>query len=641
MNKRRLIFSCIIFFSFFSPFLAAQPFLNQPGQHWGRPPGRPPHAHHPETRFEVVAGRGLEIRTNPMGVSVFVDGIFRGVTPLVLDWLPPGGYNIRLSMINYHDHFFHVTTFHNSRVIASVRMRRQLTFDETTGSGLAIRTNPMGVSVFIDGIFRGVTPLVLDRMPSGHYSIRLTKDGFAEHFFSTTVPPNSRRNIFVTMIEESGEVWVTVQREAESRHLADGLNLPFNPAIVSHLSTRIESDPEGISALLSLPVGFNTVTVRAFGWQDRSLRVRVLNNQTTYENIYMRPAVFRIQNGSQNRRRFNPENSGSFGINEYRFVVSAPGTGYFTVLDTDGIAVYERELDIFDTWNQSVVWNGRNFYGEVLPEGVYTIIIEVSPLCELLHSSAGITALRFETRIDSSINIFPVSLSGGISGLTFAPLPYVLPRGSFQIEGSLLFGDFWEERVLSGIPSEFGFRVSPFNSMEIAAAFNVNAHFAHDVDWGVAGSLKYNIVDGTGAPVALAVGVSFNLADTERQSPLNPGSGMGVFVPLSLKSGRVSFVFSPEVFWHVPFGNSSPELFLSAGLFYLGNWMNAGLSVRPKINFEGDNAHTTFLSAAEVRFFPSPSNFFFSFQAGLWSGFRTEERSGRGGFGGLAIGIIY
>jgi hypothetical protein len=72
--------------------------------------------------IEETRGRGLEIRTNPQRVKVFIDGVERGVTPLRLDTLSAGEYQIRLTRDDYEDKHFSVTVFSNSRTVLSARM---------------------------------------------------------------------------------------------------------------------------------------------------------------------------------------------------------------------------------------------------------------------------------------------------------------------------------------------------------------------------------------------------------------------------------------------------------------------------------------------------------------------------------------
>jgi hypothetical protein len=72
--------------------------------------------------IEETRGRGLEVRTNPQRVKVYIDGVERGVTPVRFDTLSAGEYQIRLSRDTFEDKHFSITVFNNSRTVLSARM---------------------------------------------------------------------------------------------------------------------------------------------------------------------------------------------------------------------------------------------------------------------------------------------------------------------------------------------------------------------------------------------------------------------------------------------------------------------------------------------------------------------------------------
>jgi hypothetical protein len=343
----------------------------------------------------------------------------------------------------------------------------------------------------------------------------------------------------------------------------------------------------------------------------------------------MKPAAFRIGNETQSRKRFNPMNSNNLGVNEFRFEVSAPGSGTITISDKKGTVVYSRQLSQFNTWVQSISWNGRDANGNPLPEGNYTVVISVS------QNPTEIKQLKMESEINYSLDIYPVSLAGGIPGLVFTPLPGTLPAGSFQISADVLFGYFQlksaDEETFTGFPFGIGIRSSVINNLEASAFFNINPR-AKSAGWGVTGSLKYNFL--SISPFTLSAGVSYAWASENGENPLSPGKGVCLFIPAELELSIFSIIFSPGIFWKGPEG-LIPDLLLGVGILYLGSWFNTGLSMRTEFGFR-DNFSVKFLSGAQARFYPSPSNFVISAQAGLWT-----QSSRVGGYGGIGIGIIY
>jgi len=502
------------------------------------------------------------------------------------------------------------------------------TFEEVAGKGLVVRTNPAGVKVFIDGMDRGLTPVTIENLLPGEHSVRLYREGYKERQFSVTLFNNSRLLVSIEMKDDRGEVHVFVRKAQGGPE-----QLPFNPEITSF---PVHLYPDN-TTVLNLPVGQRTIRARAFGWEDASVTVLVDEKKPVTAEIIMQPAELKLKNASAIRRRLNPNNSGNLGAIIYRFETTASGLGTFSVFDKNGNLVYQENLNPFTTWEQSVTWNGRDSSGNILPEGVYTILIEAVPTQILSNNKTEPVSVSLETEINYSINIIPLSLSGGLSGLSLSPLPHVLPAGSFQIEGGIFAGNFNDEKLFSVLPFEAGIRVSPFNRIEVSSVFNINPRFKSSVGtgWGISGSAKYNILNGSGFPLAFAVGFSYTWAGDYGQAPLNPGKGIGIYAPLSLELESVSIAFSPGVFWRGPSG-SVPELLLSAGILYRGGRLFAGVSARAEIDFSADKITPKILAGTEWRYNPVSSNIVFSCQFGMWT-----QAEYIGGYGGLGIGVIY
>ena len=501
-----------------------------------------------------------------------------------------------------------------------------------------INTNPSAVRVFIDGVDRGSTPVTFENMQRGEYSVKLSKEGYRDRQFSVTLFNNSRLVVSIKMEELRGFVNVTVHKVDESPQA-----LPFNPQLFTDAfdgTLSAVSLTDDFKALLNLTAGYNFIIVRAFGWEEALEAVLISEDSTTAVDIYMRPAAFRIGALFRDRKRINPLNSSGLGNAEFPFLVMAPGSAVMTVRDTGGSVVYSRQLDDFDTWRQRVTWNGRDNNGNPVPEGVYTVLIEATPLFPVNEEETKIFQLTMESEVDYSINIFPLSLTGGTPGLMFAPPPHVLPSGSYQIEAEVLFGNFLfqkntGETSIVGFPFAIGLRVSPFKRLETAAFFNVNLRVDSSIGWGISGSVKYNFLNGGAFPLALAAGVSYAWADMNGEDRLSPGRGVGFYIPLSLELAEFSIVISPAIFWRGPEG-FIPALLLSAGILYRGGWFTSGLSARVEFDFIENLSDPKILAGLEAHFFPPPSNLFFSVKAGIWT-----KDSQTGGFGGAGIGLIY
>jgi len=114
----------------------------------------------------------LLLRSNPNGTSVVLEGQYYGQTPLTLDGLKPGTYNVTFSRFGYTQQTLPVT------VEPGMRAEIDVTLIPTTGS-LNIATSPGGGRILLDGADAGISPVTLTNIPAGNHTLTAVKEGYA------------------------------------------------------------------------------------------------------------------------------------------------------------------------------------------------------------------------------------------------------------------------------------------------------------------------------------------------------------------------------------------------------------------------------------------------------------------------------
>jgi len=507
--------------------------------------------------------------------------------------------------------------------------------EETGGRGLVVRSVPSGARVYIDGIERGRTPLFLENLRAGQYFVQVQKEGYSERRFRVSVRTGSVMDVTVELKEALGRLLLKIQAAPGS---PDGASLPLVPRI----SVDGRSYP---SPALELPVGFRTILVRAFGWEDASVTTYVAEDTFGELELNLKPAAFKLSGAKLSRVRFSPANAGSLGTTVFSFEVSVPGRGSFSVLDPEGSTVLVRSLGPFETWSQSVSWDGRDRQGEILGDGIYTLIVTAFPGPGDDTPPVGDT-LALNVELDSTKAIHPLDLSSGKSGLLFAPLPALLPAGSFQIEGSLLAGSppgSDSGSAWTSLPFAAAFRFSPVERLEVSGALNVIPRIAGDTPAGIAGGVKWLALNAreNSAPLGAAAGAVVAWTGQTGLTPFGMASGIELFFPLDLKMGTIfSFTLTPAALWTgdegFPWG-PVPRLLVSGGFMAQMTYVGAGLSIRSEYDFTRSSPWPpNIIAGAEIKIFPPPSSFVLSFMGGIWI-----RDNALGGFGGIGIGMIY
>jgi hypothetical protein len=511
-------------------------------------------------------------------------------------------------------------------------------YEEVEGRGVLIDSDPSGAKVYVDGVERGLTPLYLESLPSGGYSIRVTKDGYEDRRFRLTARRGSRVEVSVDLEEANGRIILEIRRDpaAPPEEL-----LPLDPFVYVD-GVRI------YERSLSLPIGLRVISAEAFGWEKKSETVYIGEDSVQRLELVMKSAAFALSNTGIKRKRFNPQNSGALGSTEAVFSVSAPGNGMFEIFSREGKKVYEGGLGPFKSWSQQLRWNGRDGEGRGLPDGQYTI--RISAWAVLAGSEeAAVKSAELSVELDSSLEIRPLSIASAQGGLLFAPSPESLPRGSYQISALLEAGKPPGEAVsFASLPLALALRFAPVERLEISAALNVTPRFFQAsgvVLWGGGASVKWTIAAPGKGPAGLgaALSLAYGWAGGGPYTSFGLGTGLNLSFPVSMRftpaDVTVDLILSPFLLWAGSSGHpdsAAPRPGAGAGLLLRYGAFGGGLSLR--WDFDPKELKSGPLVSALEFSYLLPANVILSASGGVWL-----DQSGvwGGAFFGLGLGFMY
>jgi hypothetical protein len=504
-------------------------------------------------------------------------------------------------------------------------------FEEVSGIGLEIRTNPSAVKVFIDGAVRGNTPISFEKIALGEHQIKLSKDGYKDRVFNVVLFNTSKLVVSIEMEEEQCELRVSVSKAQGSPE-----QLPFKPGIYS--GEHYYYLPSDNTILLKVPEGYRTIRAQAFGWEDASVTVLVEENKTASVDIIMRPAKLKVESSFVAGRIFNPKIPDNTAI--FYFTVSAPALATFSVFDENGKCVYQdAEPFMLDRSGQRISWDGRDSSGNILPEGFYTLSIEAYMPQEFSHNEEHLK-ITGGTEISYS-NFTFLSTDSVVSGLTFSPLPHTLPGGNSQFEAGFIFKDFRmpsankEDGVISGMPFKISLRLAPFSKLELTTVFNINPLYENQAGCGFSSSVKLNFYNARTIPIVMSAAASYSWAGKNGEMPLSSGRGLGLYLPLSLELSKFSIAVCPAVFWRTREG-ITPEFLLSGGIMYNGGYpFSAGVSARSEFNFKDKEQKPKIFAGAQLYYYSFYNILYISLQGGMW-----KQGEHLGFYGGLMLGFF-
>ena len=200
---------------------------------------------------ETLSSNGsLSITSNIEATEVFIDGAYKGTTPLTLTDLAPASYMYELKKAGYE------STKGWAYVEAGNTAEINATLSVVTGT-VSLYSEPSGAEVFIENSYRGVTPLIISGLAPNAYIIEFRKSGYE----------SLKKRIYVKGAENTQETGVMKQtRQARTAARSDAAFM---------LYTYENDRPIGLS--------FGSLNVRAVGmYANFALSPSVLTT-TLYE----------------------------------------------------------------------------------------------------------------------------------------------------------------------------------------------------------------------------------------------------------------------------------------------------------------------------------------------------------------------
>jgi len=126
-----------------------------------------------EMKLEPIHGLVL-VYSTPSGADVQIDGADRGKTPLLVHNLPLGKYRLKVNSQGYAA----------KEIDLGIKDRIPMKLDINLSSDSAmidLSSQPAGADVTLNGIAKGKTPCIIDRIPAGSCQLELLMDGYAPY----------------------------------------------------------------------------------------------------------------------------------------------------------------------------------------------------------------------------------------------------------------------------------------------------------------------------------------------------------------------------------------------------------------------------------------------------------------------------
>jgi hypothetical protein len=113
------------------------------------------------------------VTSSPPGAKVYINGVFKGVSPLLVGALPSGTYSVETSVEGYIPCYQDVVVYSGQQAVVNCIM------EGTSGPGIiTVISVPSGGSVWIDGVYRGTAPLTVKGVAPNDHIVQVELQGY-------------------------------------------------------------------------------------------------------------------------------------------------------------------------------------------------------------------------------------------------------------------------------------------------------------------------------------------------------------------------------------------------------------------------------------------------------------------------------
>lgn len=211
----------------------------------------------------------ISVATTPKGADVYIDGQYRGYSPVVVSGLYPGGHTLRMQKAGYDEYMGTVTVSSNQVTTVTWSFSP---LPVSVGS-LEVTSSPAGASVFLDGNYMGVTPsgdyLDLTSITAGSHSLVLQLAGYNDYSQTVQVTNGGIATVNAAMSASGQSGGTTGQISVSSQPAGAEMFLDNTFRGITPLT------------LTGVTAGSHTVLLTMTGYTDSSMTVNVAAGQLT------------------------------------------------------------------------------------------------------------------------------------------------------------------------------------------------------------------------------------------------------------------------------------------------------------------------------------------------------------------------
>ena len=436
-----------------------------------------------------------------------------------------------------------MVVFSGSLVFAADNFEQTVVDLETNnGTGIiSIVTNVENVEVYINHVYKGLSPITVETLTPGFYYITLLKDGYEEKETYVQVTAGTQNKLFFELEPLLGFLQIKSNVRDAQIYINDE---EFDNKYQYVDSDLIESVNSLDTGLFQIPVGIHTITYEKFGYATETQTVAVFDKMISSLDVELEKSLLEISGLDASPNSFNPNLSQALGETTFYVDVTAPCTISYEIFDVNNVLVFTSVPVITDKKSVSFTWDGANYRNNILRAGIYTVVLTAKPQSGWVSRTSSTESANFVTSttvvIDDSLFYPLVSLKAGGTS-TGIPTPRFMPKGTslLSISGA---ADFALKQGFNTNPFSLDYAYTPHSNLELA--FRIGFEPQDDLPVFFGGSLKYAVPV---YPYFVGGLLKYTYSTEETRMPTFSEPGLGLGIIGGVEVGSFLFSASEEV----------------------------------------------------------------------------------------------
>ncbi|MCE5299028.1 MAG: PEGA domain-containing protein [Methanoregulaceae archaeon] len=254
----------------------------------------------------------LSVTSTPSGAAVYLDGMLKGTTPISITGVSSGVHQLKVTRQGYEDYSTGVTipTGQTATVPVTLKVQSSTTTVPTTvptlipttvptqvpsgtGTGtLSVTSTPSGAMVYLDGVFKGITPISITGVSSGAHQLKVTRPGYEDYSTGVTIPTGQTATVPVSLKVRSGSTTVpTLIPTTVPTQVPSGTGTLSVSSSPSGAKVYLDSQFIGVTPITvsDVTAGSHHIRMRKSSYRSNSTTVMVNSGTTTSVSLTLSP----------------------------------------------------------------------------------------------------------------------------------------------------------------------------------------------------------------------------------------------------------------------------------------------------------------------------------------------------------------